>query len=819
MKKFRLFWVILLLAVLTTGFFWRVLAHPGHLMTSGRGDLVQLFAARKHFQVTGTLENGELTLWDPHSDCGAPVVGNIQNAIFYPLYILFYIMPTDSAFGFIFMAEMFLGGVFAYLFARSFKLSRGAGIAGAVVYMFSGIWTSKLYPGHIMVYNNFAWIMLGLFLVRTMMLRVKERRWSAAAFWALLLAVSQAVQFLGGHTQFWVYSTFLLGTYCLFEIVCGIVLTGNVRIVAGGGLFGIALGVCVLLVMVQAMPALEFAQQVLQEGRRTYAYQAGGGFSEDRWILFTLPNYYGSPEGHNYWGGDPYWEVCPYVGILPLILALAAPFVVSNRYTWYFAAAGLFALFFAMGDRSVIFRFFIQLPGFSAFRVPARMLTQMLPPAAVLTAFAWDGLFSKTAGKLRWRRAAPVIIAVVIALIMAMSFFANRSQEANVKAGWRAEIERRQAATQHHEHKTFYQEALDDIDHIFARVQRSTLIVVAICVAGSLLFLLGGIGGNLRTACGVFALILITADLAAFGMPFIHTLPVNDPLVYPEHTELLDYLAKDKSMFRTADFNSPLIYHRLRRRDYALLGGDLDSSRLTHYREYADGGYADIEKNDINNALNVKYFFSRIPFEDFQRVRYDASGRPLPSDETREEESIYKSVGVGDLYVAENPECFPRAFVVRKVKAFRSATPETIMTHLKQLGKNMKKEAAVEGSPDFPLENEGDFKAAEITDYRPNRITVQVELEHPGFLVLSEVWYPDWKAYDTCNGVKKEVRVWKTNLTMRGVYLEKGKHSVEFVYEPRAYYTGMIVTLITLPIVLILLVLTGLLARRPKTVT
>jgi len=788
--------VILLLAVLTTGFFWRVLAHPGHLMTSGRGDLVQLFAARKHFQVTGTLENGELTLWDPYSDCGAPVVGNIQNATFYPLYILFYIMPTDSAFGFIFMAEMFLGGVFAYLFARSFKLSRGAGIAGAVVYMFGGIWTSKLYPGHIMVYNNFAWIMLGLFLVRTMMLRVKERRWSAAAFWALLLAVSQAVQFLGGHTQFWVYSTFLLGAYCLFEIACGVVLTGNVRIVAGGGLFGIALGVCVLLVMVQAMPAVEFAQQVLQEGRRSYAYQAGGGFSEDRWILFTLPNYYGSPEGPNYWGGDPYWEVCPYVGILPLILALAAPFVVSNRYTWYFAAAGLFALFFAMGDRSVIFRFFIQLPGFSAFRVPARMLTQMLPPVAVLTAFAWDGLFSKTAGKLRWRRAAPVIIAVVIALIMAMSFFANRSQEANVKAGWRAEIERRQTAAQHHEHKTLYQEALDDIDHIFARVQRSTLIVVGICVVSALLFLLGEISGNLRAACGVFALILITADLAAFGMPFIHTLPVDHPLAYSEDTPLLGRLAQDRSKFRLLDFTSEQRYHRLRRRDYCLLQGDLDSSKLKHYTEYI--GRASLSNKDLYNALNVRYLLSKESMS----------------------EHGYQSIALDEnLYITENEECFPHAFVVRKVKAFRSATPETIMTHLQRLGKNMKKEAVVEGSPDFPLENEGDFKAAEITDYRPNRITVQVELEHPGFLVLSEVWYPDWKAYDTCNGVKKEVLVWKTNLTMRGVYLKKGRHKVNFVYEPRTYYTGRTITLITLPVVLILLLATGLLARRPKTVT
>ncbi|RKY25014.1 MAG: hypothetical protein DRP79_07070, partial [Planctomycetota bacterium] len=191
------------------------------------------------------------------------------------------------------------------------------------------------------------------------------------------------------------------------------------------------------------------------------------------------------------------------------------------------------------------------------------------------------------------------------------------------------------------------------------------------------------------------------------------------------------------------------------------------------------------------------------------RARSAASSAPAPA---------YTSTRVDErTFVTENPDCFPRAFVVRRIKAFKYATPDTIMTHLKGLGKNMDREAVVEGSPDFPLRNDGEFKAAEITDYRPNRITVRVELKHPGFLVLSETWYPDWKAYDTCNGEKRELKVWKTNLTMRGVYLTKGGHEVEFIYEPRAYYTGRTITLITLPVVLGLLLLTGLIARRPKT--
>jgi hypothetical protein len=171
--------VIAILVALAGAFFWPVLAHPGQLMTSGVGDL-PFFASRTHFQVANTLRTGELTLWDPYSDCGAPVVGNIQNYTFYPLSILFYIMPTDSTFSFIFLADTLLAGFFAYLLVRSFGLSRGAGLAGALTCMFSGIWTPKLLAGHIMVYNNFPWMVLGLFLVRKVVLSARDRKWSAA---------------------------------------------------------------------------------------------------------------------------------------------------------------------------------------------------------------------------------------------------------------------------------------------------------------------------------------------------------------------------------------------------------------------------------------------------------------------------------------------------------------------------------------------------------------------------------------------------------------------------------------------------------------
>ena len=49
------------------------------------------------------------------------------------------------------------------------------------------------------------------------------------------------------------------------------------------------------------------------------------------------------------------------------------------------------------------------------------------------------------------------------------------------------------------------------------------------------------------------------------------------------------------------------------------------------------------------------------------------------------------------------------------------------------------------------------------------------------------------------------------------MFLKAGKHTVEFVYEPRSYYTGKTITLITVPVVLALMLLSGFIALRKKT--
>jgi hypothetical protein len=806
---------------LAAAFFLPVLAHPDRIMTPGREDLVQ-FAARTHYQVANTLKNGELTLWDPYADCGAPVVGNIQNATFYPLNILFYIMPTDYAFSLLFFGNTLLAGIFAYLLVRSFGLSRGAGLAGSIMYMFSGVWTPKLFPGHFMVYNNFPWIILGLYLVRKAVLSAREGKWSAGVFFTLLLAVSQAAQFFGGHTQFWLYSTVFLVAFGLFEVCTGAAKSGLKRAAVGGAFVFAALAVCVLLVMIQLLPAAEFAGQVLDDGKRPSAYRSWGGFNYGLSIMAIAPRYFGSVEQQNYWRGNPQWEVSPYIGILPLLLAAVALFIVRNRYVWYFCAAGIFALLFSAGDRSAVYLAVSDLPGFSAFRVPGRMLTVALPCAVVLVGFAWERLFSRKSPMSNWTWVVPVCIAILMGAYMMNAFAEINGNDQSLKSQGLEEIKQRGRPDTLSTDPMSEDEAIGKVNRAIAETKRELFIGGAICAVAAGLFALAGRGGRVRTACGFAALALITADLMAFGMPFLRTTRAAE--VFPDHTPLLDCLndrAKNEPLFRIADYHSPtgscFIYHQLRRHDFNIVYGDLDSSKLKCMDAYRNCARANHQSNDFYNALNVRYYVSKKPIQDYQAQGEQLVGAgEVAQSESEAGTPVYpKGLLVGDVYLTGNPESFERAFVVRRVRPMVGETPDHIMAVLAGKGA-MRNLAVIEEEPDFTLDGKGEFQNATVTDYRPNRVTVEVSLDEPGFLVLSEIWYPDWHAYDVADVGRTELRVYKTNVAMRGVFLKAGKHRVDFIYEPRSYYAGKAVTFVSVPIVLALLVVSGVMARKMR---
>jgi len=153
-------------------------------------------------------------------------------------------------------------------------------------------------------------------------------------------------------------------------------------------------------------------------------------------------------------------------------------------------------------------------------------------------------------------------------------------------------------------------------------------------------------------------------------------------------------------------------------------------------------------------------------------VRYLAAAYPL------ETEGLVLLRERGGVHLYRNEQALPRAFVVG-----RAETVEGLEGALAWLSENDPAgAAAVEGGP--PLEGPEGMWDARILQLTPNRILV--EAKGPGFLVLGEVYDPDWRVW--IDG--REAEMYRTDGILRGVYLEAGLYHVTFVYWPAGLGVG-----------------------------
>jgi len=81
-----------------------------------------------------------------------------------------------------------------------------------------------------------------------------------------------------------------------------------------------------------------------------------------------------------------------------------------------------------------------------------------------------------------------------------------------------------------------------------------------------------------------------------------------------------------------------------------------------------------------------------------------------------------------------------------------------------------------------------------LLDDLPEEITISVDAPTPGILVLSDTYDADWRA--TINGTAAPIL--RVNGLFRGVALPEGKNMVRFVYRPRFFYIGALITVLTL---------------------
>ncbi len=148
-----------------------------------------------------------------------------------------------------------------------------------------------------------------------------------------------------------------------------------------------------------------------------------------------------------------------------------------------------------------------------------------------------------------------------------------------------------------------------------------------------------------------------------------------------------------------------------------------------------------------------------------------------------------RTPGQFEYWILENRTALPRAFVVGDVRILRTGEDAShALTELDPRRTVLVAKDLLGAGP------RSDFQPASILEYRANRVTVEVTLQRPGYLVLTDTWYPGWTAED--NG--QAAALLPANLVCRAVPLGPGHHVVVFRYGWSGYLGGMILSALAL---------------------
>ena len=133
----------------------------------------------------------------------------------------------------------------------------------------------------------------------------------------------------------------------------------------------------------------------------------------------------------------------------------------------------------------------------------------------------------------------------------------------------------------------------------------------------------------------------------------------------------------------------------------------------------------------------------------------------------------YKKVYDDGFYeIYENPNYYPKFYFVSSYKISKNPIIDV---------RNFENKLVFENEPDEKINHNEEIRAnVEILKFSENYVKLKVVLENPSYLVFSENYHHQWKAY--VNG--KEKKVYRVNWTQMAIALNKGDYIVEFVYKP-----------------------------------
>ncbi|HEX9077572.1 MAG TPA: YfhO family protein [Anaerolineae bacterium] len=404
-------WAILFLAAWPFIYFWPVTVGQSVWFTT---DIIRLFYPFS-VELARALSTGHLPLWTPGILGGFPLLAEGEVGALYPVnLVLFRLLPAHFALAYATLFHLAWAGCGMYAYVRSMVRRPAGALLAGFIFSFSSFVFGHL--SHSAVIATISWLPWLLFFQNKF--RASLLRRAPSGRWLALTALAFGIQFLPGSAQL-----AFLNSITFFLAGIGGEWLWNDQPTSGVGLPPRSkLQVLSSILLTTGLPGLlgaGIAASQLLPTAELVRYSVRGETSQGFFASYSLP--LGSL-AQFFWpflNGEPAeatGEFWTYFGLVPLLLALVAPFLRRDRRTIAYFVFGLAALSLALGESNPAYALLYGLPLFGMFRVPARYLHLVIFAGACLSAFAFEAISDRWAS-LTESNGGKVRVTVVFALL------------------------------------------------------------------------------------------------------------------------------------------------------------------------------------------------------------------------------------------------------------------------------------------------------------------------------------------------------------------------------------------------------------------
>ena len=727
------------LLVLTLGMFGDVLVTSQSIVLSDvRNDLASHHLYWRAF-VSEQLRHGHLPLWNPHVFCGIPVLGGAQTGVFYPPNWLDLVLPLPLSINLGFALHVFLAGLFAYVWGLRRGLHPVAAVTAGALFMFSGSYFLHVHAGHPAVLYAIAWMPLVL---------ISTEGWvqTRGRGWVLLGAAAIAMQILAEDPQGCFYTGVAAVLLLAFNLI-----NAEQRWTVLFGFFGMY-ATAAAVGAIQLLPSFRVASDSVRGGGVSYEFASMLSFAPENFLTLLAPGLFGNITAAPYWGRWYWWEMCLFIGVSGLALAVYGAIRGNREVRRGLVLLAAILLVLALGAHTPLLRLLYRwVPGFNLFRSTAKFMMEASLFLAILAGAGVDRLLYDPRGN-RWLALGSLVTGT---LVGGAAIELRSAALAPGSAGWWPRAMHDVYATQ----ETYLPGAAytdpGSVQQAGAFASKGLFVAAAKFLILSGLVLLAGASRR-----GVYAVVLMAiAEVFVFARSSRVTF---DPSL-TQAPELKAFLDQHPGDYRIYYERIPNIAMWLGKEDvwgYT----SITTKRYSEFMAFTQG--------QPPEGANQYIEFSRFhPLHAMLRWRYafvpaKAGDRVLTAKSVMPHLQLVQECHVVSgrdniLRAMDSPSFDPQQQVILESQPSPAPTP-------------------------FP-----ELGTAKIVDSSASQLTVEADLPHPAILLITDAYSDGWRARPLPGSAQAAYQVIPANYVLRAIPLSQGHHHFLIEYWPTAFQEGM----------------------------